>query len=147
MPLYYNKKDSGVYSVTVVHCGFDGKSMKYLAHGDELHNNEVRGLCEPSLTQFQKYYMTIRNDNRGYVTVSDDGLKWSTPKVWTFDDGKDLGGYNTQQHWVTHSDSLFLSYTRPRSGNNNHSRSRAPIFMARVDPRDFARDPRSRRNR
>jgi hypothetical protein len=134
VPLYYNRQGSGVYSVTVVHCGFDGDKMKYLKHGDELHNTEVRGLCEPSLAFFQgKYYMTIRNDNRGYVTVSDDGLKFGPLKAWTFDDGKDLGSYNTQQHWVTHSDGLFLSYTR-RGANNDHiARNRAPLFMARVD--------------
>jgi hypothetical protein len=45
-----------------------------------------------------------------------------------------LGNYNTQQHWVTHSDGLFLTYTR-RGANNDHvMRHRAPLFIARVDP-------------
>ena len=45
-----------------------------------------------------------------------------------------MGSYNTQQHWVTHSDGLFLTYTR-RGANNDHVfRHRAPIFIARVDP-------------
>ena len=46
----------------------------------------------------------------------------------------DLGNYNTQQHWVAHSDGLFLVYTR-RAANNDHVfRHRAPLFIARVDP-------------
>jgi len=53
---------------------------------------------------------------------------------WNFDDGRDLGNYNTQQHWVTHSNGLFLVYTR-RGANNDHVfRHRAPLFMAQVDP-------------
>jgi len=45
-----------------------------------------------------------------------------------------LGNYNTQQHWVTHSDGLFLVYTR-RGANNDHVfRHRAPLFIAQIDP-------------
>ena len=44
------------------------------------------------------------------------------------------GNYNTQQHWVSHSDALFLVYTR-RGANNDHvTRHRAPLFIARIDP-------------
>ncbi len=54
---------------------------------------------------------------------------------WSFDDGADLGSYNTQAHWLTHSEGLFLTYTR-RGANNDHiPRNRAPIFIAQVDPR------------
>ena len=51
-----------------------------------------------------------------------------------FDDGRGLGNYNTQQHWVTHSDGLFLVYTRRGADNDHVFRHRAPLFMARVDP-------------
>src|SRR5690606_8737114 len=45
-----------------------------------------------------------------------------------------LGSYNTQQHWVTHSDALYLVYTR-RGANNDHVfRHRAPLFIGQVDP-------------
>ncbi|HND56503.1 MAG TPA: exo-alpha-sialidase, partial [Pirellulaceae bacterium] len=51
-----------------------------------------------------------------------------------WDDGTDLGNYNTQTHWVTHPDGLFLVYTR-RGANNDHVfRHRAPLFIAQVDP-------------
>lgn len=80
-----------------------------------------------------RYYLTLRNDERGYVSVSDDGLHFAEPKPWTFDDGADLGSYNTQQHWLAHRDGLFLVYTR-RGANNDHIvRHRAPLFMARID--------------
>ena len=71
---------------------------------------------------------------RGYVSSSDDGLQFAEPKPWLFDDGAELGSYNTQQHWLTHSEGLFLIYTR-RGANNDHIiRHRAPLFMAQVDP-------------
>ena len=45
-------------------------------------------------------------------------------------DGQALGSYNTQQHWISHGDSLYLIYTR-RGANNDHVfRNRAPIFIA-----------------
>ena len=135
VPIYYQGADGGPYSVTVAHCAFDGTTLKYLERGNDLHLNEVRGLCEPSLVAFQsRYYLTLRNDNRGYVTVSDDGLRYVPIKPWTFDDGQDLGSYNTQQHWLVHSEGLFLAYTRRGASNDHIPRNRAPIFLARVDP-------------
>src|SRR5690606_19978488 len=57
-----------------------------------------------------------------------------TPKPWCWDDGSDLGNYNTQQHWVTHPQALYLVYTR-RGANNDHVfRHRAPLFIAQVNP-------------
>ncbi|MFN0020920.1 MAG: exo-alpha-sialidase [Pirellulaceae bacterium] len=134
VPIYCQAPQGGPYFVTVVHAAFDGTTLKYLAHGDELELNEVRGLCEPSLALFRgKYYLTLRNDNRGYVTVSDGGLKFAPIKAWQFDDGKDLGSYNTQQHWVVHRDGLYLAYTRRGAQNDHIPRNRAPLFLAQVD--------------
>lgn len=135
IPLYYRGPSGDDYSVTVVRASFDGETLKYLEHGDEMQQVGGRGLCEPSLTKFRdKYYLTIRNDDRGYVTTSTDGLHFAPRKEWTFDDGKELGSYNTQQHWLAHGDGLFLSYTR-RGANNDHiARNRAPLFIAQVDP-------------
>ena len=135
VPMYFKGPTGSDYQVTVLHCAFDGKEMTYLKHGDELAIKGGRGFCEPSLVYFQaKYFLTLRNDARSYVTVSKDGLHFEPVKPWTFDDGKDLGSYNTQTHWLTHSGGLFLSYTR-RGANNDHiTRNRAPIFVAQVDP-------------
>jgi len=135
VPIYFKGPTGPDHSSTVLHCAFDGREMRYLEHGDELTVVGGRGLCEPSLAFFQgKYFLTLRNDARAYVTTSQDGLRFQPIKPWTFDDGADLGSYNTQAHWVTHRDGLFLVYTR-RGANNDHiPRHRAPLFIAQVDP-------------
>ncbi len=137
IPIYFIAKNDTTRcnSVTVLHCSFDGENLSYIEHGEELKLNIPRGLDEPSLTFFKgKYFLTIRNDIKAYITVSDDAMHWQPIKPWTFDDGLELGSYNTQQHWAAHSDGLFLVYTR-RGANNDHiPRSRAPLFIARIDP-------------
>lgn len=135
VPMYFRGPSGSNYKVTILHCAFDGQEMKYLKHGDELALKGGRGVYEPSLAFYQeKYYLTLRADDRAYATSSKDGLHYDPLKAWTFDDGKDLGSYNTQAHWLVHSGGLFLSYTR-RGANNDHiARNRAPIFVAQVDP-------------
>jgi len=122
--------------VTVCKCSFNGNELKYISNGSELVlNNDTRGLGEPSLTKFRgEFFMTIRNDKKGFVAKSSDGLYFEEYIPWTFDDGSELGSYNTQQHWVRHSDALFLVYTRRGAGNDHVFRHRAPLFMAQVDP-------------
>ena len=135
LPIYFKKTEARQYSVTVCRCRFDGETLAYVEHGDELTIPVKRGLYEPSLTRYDgRYYLTMRNDDHGYVSSSDDGLHFSEPRRWTFDDGTDLGNYNTQQHWVTHSDGLFLVYTRRGADNDHVFRHRAPLFIAQVDP-------------
>ncbi len=135
IPIYFGMSTGTPASSTVLHCRFDGERLTYLRHGTELSLNVVRGLCEPSLVRHGgRYYLTIRNDLKGYVTVSDDGLNYQPIKAWTFDDGEELGSYNTQQHWLAHSDGLFLAYTRKGAENDHIFRHRAPLFIAQVDP-------------
>ncbi|MBX7258760.1 MAG: glycoside hydrolase [Candidatus Hydrogenedentes bacterium] len=138
IPIYYKEQSNdpnACSSATVMRCAFDGTTVSYREHGTELALDVPRGLDEPSLTRFRgKYYLTIRNDQRGYATVSDDGLHFAPITPWTFDDGSELGSYNTQQHWVTHSDGLFLAYTRRGANNDDIFRHRAPLFIAQVDP-------------
>lgn len=120
---------------TVARCAFDGSELRYLEHGDELTLPVPRGFCEPSLTRFgDRFYLTLRNDVKGYVAASRDGMHFDKPVPWTFDDGRELGSYNTQQHWVTHSDGLFLVYTRRGADNDHVIRHRAPLFIGQVDP-------------
>lgn len=135
VPLYFAAKEGVPARVTVARCALDASRLKYLGHGDELELDLVRGLVEPSLAAYGgRYYLTLRNDVRGYVTTSRDGQRFEPIRPWTFDDGSELGSYNTQQHWLAHSDGLFLCYTR-RGANNDHiPRNRAPIFLAQVDP-------------
>ena len=135
LPVYFRPPESNS-KVTIAKCTFDGSELKYLEHGDEIARaDKTRGLHEPSLAHFQgRFFLTLRNDLRGYITSSKDGLHFDSYKEWTFDDGKPLGNYNTQQHWVTHSDGLFLVYTRRGAKNDHVFRHRAPLFMAQVDP-------------
>ena len=78
--------------------------------------------------------MTIRaEDDRGYVTVSDDGLNWQLQRPWCWDDGEPLTMSTTQQRWITHSHGLFLVYTRKAENNVNVMRWRAPLYIAQVD--------------
>ena len=125
--------------MTICRCRFDGQTLRFIEHGDELElppeEQHGDGLSESSLTRFgDRFYLTVRSVDRNYVTAGKDGLHFDTLRRWTFDDRQELGSYNTQTHWVTHSDGLFLVYTR-RGANNDHIiRHRAPLFMAQVDP-------------
>lgn len=135
IPAYVRGPTGEHYTATVLHCACDGQELKFLAHGDEMSIPTGRGLCEPSLVNFGgRYFLTLRSDDAAHVTTSEDGLHYQPVRTWNFDDGEDLGSYNTQAHWLTHSDGLFLCYTR-RGANNDHIiRNRAPIFVAQVDP-------------
>ncbi len=135
LPIYYASKGETKTRVIVLRCAFDGAKLTVKEMGNDLRADTARGVGEPSLTKFQgRYYLTLRHDLRAYVCASDDGLHFGELKAWTWDDGSDLGSYNTQAHWVTHDDSLYLCYTR-RGANNDHIlRNRAPLFIGQVDP-------------
>lgn len=137
LPIYGKGRDNTdrCHSARVLRCAFDGHDLTVLEIGPPLTHDVPRGFCEPSLTRFGgRFYLTLRNDEAGYVATSDDGLQFGAPQPWCFDDGQALGNYNTQQHWVTHSDALFLVYTRRGADNDFVMRNRAPLFLAQVDP-------------
>ncbi|MHC4883891.1 MAG: exo-alpha-sialidase [Planctomycetota bacterium] len=120
--------------VTVARCAFDGEALTYLEHGDLLQLNVARGFVEPSLAmQGDRFFLTLRNDEKGYMAMSRDGLHFETPQPWRFDNGEEIGNYNTQQHWVNLGERLYLVYTRRGLGNNHVFRHRAPLVMAEVD--------------
>jgi len=129
---------SGIYQFqsisTVFLCAFDGVNLTFIRQGNDMTLPEGRGCCEPSLVSFQgRYYLTLRNDFTALVAVSDDGLHYSEPIVWRFDDGQELGSYNTQQHWLCCGGRLYLVYTRRGADNDHVLRHRAPLFLAEVD--------------
>lgn len=134
VPIYHTASEELPYSVTVIRCRCDGERIEYVEEGNTLEIDVLRGLCEPSLIKVGgRYYLTLRNDVKGYVSVSDDGLQYAPIKPWTFDDGTEPGSYNTQQHWVSHEEELFLVYTRRGADNDHVMRHRAPLFIAEVD--------------
>ena len=121
--------------VAGVHATFDGQQLKITEVGKAIHNPKGRGLLEPSVTRFEStFWMTMRaEDDRGYVSVSVDGLTWQEKKPWAWEDGTPLDMSTTQQHWLTHSDGLFLVYTRKDVSNDNVLRWRSPLWVAQVD--------------
>jgi hypothetical protein len=122
-------------AVCTARCSFDGREVKILRAGAVLRLPVKRGLLEPSLAAHAgRYYMTIRaEDDRGYVTVSRDGLAWAAMRPWCWDDGEPLAMSSTQQRWLTHSAGLHLVYTRKAPENANVIRWRAPLYVAQVD--------------
>jgi hypothetical protein len=54
-----------------------------------------------------------------------------------WDDGEPLVMSTTQQHWLVHSEALFLVYTRKDESNVNVIRWRSPLWLAQVDPRSL----------
>lgn len=136
LPVRYRKDPkTRQYTTVVARCTYDGETLKYVEHGTEMTIPRQRGLYEPSIASFGgRYFVTMRADHSAFVARSTDGLNYEPFVEWTFDDGQVLGSYNAQQHWITHNDALYLTYTR-RGANNDHVfRSRAPLFIARVDP-------------
>ncbi len=122
-------------SVCGVRCSFDGRRLAIKETGPELANPKGRGLLEPSLARFGgRFYLTIRaEDGRGYVAASDDGLRYEPKQAWAWDDGEPLMMSTTQQHWLAHSDGIFLVYTRKDATNVNVIRWRSPLWAAQVD--------------
>lgn len=121
--------------VAGVRCTFDGQTLQVAEVGPPLENPVGRGLLEPSVTRFQdRFYLTIRaEDGKGYWSQSADGLNYTEKNTWKWDDGEPLTMSTTQQHWLTHSNGLFLVYTRKDATNVNVIRWRAPLWVARVD--------------
>lgn len=136
LPIRY-KRDPSVrlFTSMVARCDFDGSTLTYREHGSELTIPSGRGFYEPSITCFKgRYFLALRADHSSFVTRGDDGLNYGPFAEWLFDDGQPLESYNTQQHWISRRDGLYLIYTR-RAGSNDHVfRHRAPLFMAQVDP-------------
>jgi len=135
LPVYFSGPGRDESSVTVFECSFDGVTLSYIRHGEEMTIKGGRGLGEPSLAFFKgTYFITMRNDFKGYVSRSKDCMHWEPYSPWLFDDGQELGSYNTQAHWLVHRKGLYLTYTRRGAGNDHIIRNRAPLFIAEVDP-------------
>lgn len=62
---------------------------------------------------------------------SADGLKWDEPAPWTFDDGEPLVMSTTQQHWLSHSEQLYLVYTRKTEHNEKVFRWSRPSRLVK----------------
>lgn len=135
IPISFSSEAKEPRAVATARCSFDGKRLKIEAVGKELRTTKGRGFLEPSMTALDgRYYLTIRaEDGHGYVATSEDGMNWSAPAPWTWDDGSPIAMSTTQQHWLAHSDGLFLVYTRKAEENAGVFRWRSPLYIAAVD--------------
>ncbi len=124
-------------AVAGVRCSFDGQQLAIKQVGPALQHPHKRGLLEPSMVQFEdRFLLTMRaEDNRGYVSVSDDGLHWRRKQEWRWDRGEPLTMSTTQQHWLVLNDRLYLVYTRRDATNVGVVRWRSPLFIAQVNTR------------
>jgi hypothetical protein len=115
-------------------CSYDGEELKIKEHGNTLRFDCGRGLLEPSIIKYNgMYYMTIRTeDNRAYLSFSEDGLQWQGLYPWNWDNGEQLITSTTQQHWLEINNELWLVYTRKSKDNEHIMRWRAPLYMAKV---------------
>lgn len=135
LPIYFKEKGAKYYRSTVLRCRFENEELRYVSHGTELSLESGRGVYEPSLIRYQgKFYLTLRNDTDAYVSVSEDGQNFGPLQAWKFEDGSELGNYNTQQHWLSGGGKLYLVYNRKGAHNDHMIRHRAPLFMAEVNP-------------
>ena len=120
--------------VAVLRCGFDGKTLTVKEMGNVLSVDVPRGLGEPSIVKAgNEFLLCLRNDESGFVAKSADGLHFEKPVELCFDNGKNAGNYNTQQHWIRGRDKAYLVYTRRAENNGHVFRHRAPLFMAEFD--------------
>ena len=99
IPVYIPRDNR--YNSGVMRCSYDGETVKYKEMSNELSLDVARGLYEGSLCRFNdKYYLTLRNDECGYWSVSTDGRTFEKQQPWRWDTGDILPNYNTQQHWL-----------------------------------------------
>lgn len=127
-----------VKHVRVLELRFDGDRLEYLRQGNEIRlpgSGKAVWLAEPSLVRFQdQYLLTIRNAKAAFVAHSKDGLHFDRPRRWCWDNGEVLDSYATQQHWLRLGGKLFLVYTRCGPASKGIFNSRAPLYLAQVDP-------------
>ena len=134
LTFHITPKDEIKSKALAVRYRYENGEFSIVAFGNLIEYQGARGVVEPSVARLgDKHYMTLRSDEQGLLSVSDDGLNYSEPQPWKWDDGSILENYNTMQRWIRHKDALYLIYTR-RGANNDHVfRHRAPLFMARFD--------------
>ncbi|MBQ9503007.1 MAG: hypothetical protein IJU70_12695 [Lentisphaeria bacterium] len=116
---------------------FDGDRFIFLEKGNALENSEGRGFCEPSVCARENgdFLLTLRaEDGHGYTTCSGNGLDWSPPRKWRWDDDSGITMSSTQQHWLKIGKKIYLVYTRRTEENREIFRFRTPLFMAEADP-------------
>ena len=106
---------------------------------DKIVLEEGRGFFEPSLCRFDgKYFLTVRNDQSGYISSSETWKSFPAPHKLCRTDGEWLGNYNTMTRLIALGGKLYLVYTRKGLNNDHVFRHRAPLLVAEVDTEKLA---------
>jgi hypothetical protein len=136
VPYTWLREGGSLRHVGTVRCSFDGKKLIPVQCGTFHTIPFKRGLLEPMIIRFGKYYyMTIRAENgRGYHSISEDGINWEQPEEWRWNNGEVIAMNTTMTRFIQPSGRLALVYTRICENNHNVIRNRAPLFTALVDP-------------
>jgi hypothetical protein len=126
--------------VGTVRCSFNGRKLVPEEVGNLQTHAVPRGFVEPSIAACGKgFLMTLRaQDGHGHVASSGNGLQWGEPRPWCWDDGTPIPMDQTMTKFLSHSDGLYLVYTRISPEGEGVFRYRAPLYMARVDARKHA---------
>ena len=135
IPAYGRPGSRKQHEVIVFRFAVEDGQLHFIERSVSIERPDLnRGLCEPRLAKLRgSYYLTIRSDEVGWFAKSTDGIHFTVPMEWRWDDGEMLTSRNTQQAWLQHPDGLFLVYTRETPHNKHIFRRRAPLFMARFD--------------
>lgn len=125
-----------VHWVGTARCTFDGEELTPIAIGNLQTNPVPRGFVEPSVGAWNGgFLLTLRaQDGHGHIATSEDGLQWSVPEPWRWDDGTPIPMEQTMTKFLAHSDGLFLVYTRIGPEGKDVFRYRAPVYVAQIDP-------------
>ena len=139
LPYCVREESSRFYSrIAKIRISDDG-TLTATDYSEKIQTPVGRGFLEPSLCRFAgKYYLSLRNDQTGYLGVSDDWKTFSAVKPLRFTDGSDLGKYNTMTRLLTIGNKLYLVYTRKGLNNDHIFRHRAPLMIGEVDPDQLA---------
>lgn len=133
---FTHQPQQGKYSVSSALCTIaDGTLIVQKMGNSHTIANSARGLYEPHVVRWNDtFFMTCRaEDGLGHLLVSNDGLNWSVPIPWTWDNGDPIAMNQTMTKLLVHSQGLVLCYTRMRADNAETFRHRAPLHIADLD--------------
>jgi hypothetical protein len=110
-------------------------------HGDP--QRSMRGLDEPTIARLRdgRYLMVIRGSNdrkpslpgRRWMSVSQDGIRWSTPEPWTYHGGEAFYSPSSCSQLCHHSNGRLYWIGNITPENPKGNRPRYPLVIGEVD--------------
>jgi hypothetical protein len=145
--LYHNPGGGYTYTeAAVLHGRWQGKDLNWrmsdLVKGDP--QRSTRGMVEPTIAALDKGWliMVMRGSNdqkfdlpsyRWVSYSSDGGWKWSTPKPWTYSDGKAFYSASSCSQLLEHSSGKLFWLGNINKSNPRGNRPRYPLVLGQVD--------------